>query len=409
MTPIALGPAQTSGLEQRCASVLERMQDLELKFSEWWFTDLSGKPWRMDVAASHVKLNTFEQGITLDGPSTGRPWRGLFNLKPDANSCFVDPVAQAPTMAMFCDVRDAETGDSTFDARSTLSRARQRLIDSGIADTLLLGAECEFILTDEEGMPVAEELLWDFIRELALALEKAGISVEGFRFGPSAGQGRVQMAQADILKTADQAIFYRYIAKALARRQNLRAIFDPGPGDAYLPLHFSLWKDGQNLFHDENGWALTSGVCRSFAAGLLHHSSALLAFTAPKHESYRRLTQFGAPNVRTLSHARADAAVRVPARSTSPQSRRLKFRLCDGSANPYIAFAALLMAGLDGVERRLTTPIEEPLPLPLPKSLFEAVDALEGDKDFLEGAFADKLLGWWIQDRRAVPIGKARA
>src|SRR5579883_773066 len=240
--------------------VLSQIEESGVRFAEWWFTDLCGKPWRMDVAASHMNEGVFREGITLDGPSTGRPWRGLFNLMPDARSCFPDPAARAATMAVFCDVRDAESADASLDSRSTLGRAERRLAECGVAEHLVLGAECEFfLLEDPHGPPACEEAVWDFLRDLALALGRAGISVEGFRFGPSAGQGRVQMKQDAALKIADQVQLYQYVAKALARRDGKVATFVPKPlpghGAASLPVHHSLWSAGRNLFHDDGGWA----------------------------------------------------------------------------------------------------------------------------------------------------------
>ncbi len=393
------------------------METTEIRFAEWWFTDLSGKPWRMDVAASHMKEAAFQEGITLDGPSTGRPWRELLTLMPDRDSCWPDPVAGAATTAVFCDVRQAETGSTLLDSRSALRRAEERLRGLGVAERLVLGAECEFFLLEEAHGPASpEETVWDFLRELAVALGRAGISVEGFRFGPAAGQGRVQMRQERALKTADQVLFHQYVAKTLARRLGRVVAFVPKPlpglGAASLPVHHSLWNGERNLFHCDAGWGMTSDFCRFWAGGLLAHAPALLAFCAPTVNSYRRLGGGGAPTALVLSRALPQAACRIPARSAAPGSRRIKFRLCDATVNPYLAFAAMLMAGLDGVTRRLAAPIESDAPAAvLPRTLDSALEALEADSSFLTagGVFSPQLIEAWTVQRRQSQIEALRA
>jgi glutamine synthetase len=179
-----------------------------------------------------------------------------------------------------------------------------------------------------------------------------------------------------------------------------------------MPLHLSLWKGDANLFHDDEGWAMTSELFRWFAGGLLAHAPALLAFCAPTVNSYRRLGAPGAPTSLVLSRAKPEAACRVPARMVEPHTRRLKFRLCDATVNPYLAFAAVLMAGLDGVVRKLDPPVEDArAALFLPRSLDEALEALEADHGFLEeaGVFAPELIAAWISQRRQSQVDALRA
>ena len=171
-----------------------------------------------------------------------------------------------------------------------------------------------------------------------------------------------------------------------------------------MPIHLALWKGGENLFHADRGWALTSPLCRAFAGGILSHLPALAAFCAPTTNSYRRLIPgVSGPTLPILSTVDRTAVCRIPARSTAPGARRVKFCSPDSTANPYLAFAAVLLAGLDGVERKKEVPIDgaEPMRVRLPHSLESALDALDADRDFLTdgGAFTKGLIDAWIQDR----------
>ncbi len=399
-------PGSTATVSADVERVLGRMRELDVKFGEMWFTELGGRPWRIDIGAHQVNDRVFTDGVTLDGPSTGRPWKGLFTARADAACCFPDPVARVPTLAMFCDVRDADTGEAPLDPRLTLKRAIALLGARGVADAITVGAEVEFFLL-EEGRPVAEELLWDFLRELAAALGRAGIPVDGFRYGPNPGQGRVQMRADDPVRIADQVQLYKYIVRAMARRDGRVASFLPCPlpveAAASLPLHFALFRGGDNVFHDPKGWALTSDLCRGFAGGLLSHAPALLAFLGPTENSYRWLATRQAPTRLFLSRADPAAVCRVPARSSSPSSRRLKLRIADATANPYLVFAATIMAGLDGAANQIVPPLDgEPAAECLPRRLEESLEALERDSSFLRAGdvFGEELIRAWIEQRR---------
>jgi glutamine synthetase len=171
-----------------------------------------------------------------------------------------------------------------------------------------------------------------------------------------------------------------------------------------MPIHQALWRDGQNLFHDDSGWALTSEVCRWYAGGLLAHLPALLAFCAPTTNSYRRLIpRVSGPCEARLSTVSRTAACRIPARNTAPGARRVKFWCTDPTANPYLALAAVIMAGLDGIRRRSEPPVDgaPELALRFPGGLGEALDALGADRAFLTGSgvFSDGLIDAWIKDR----------
>jgi glutamine synthetase len=379
-----------------------------LKFSEFWFTDLSGRPWRITMPADAVNAALFDAGLPLDGQPVGGSWDGVMLLLPRADSVYADPTASAPTLAMFCDILTPDGRDALpLEPRHVLRRAVER-VESLLGAELVLGAEPEFLLLDADGATAGESVVWDFLRGLALALGEAGIQVDWFRTGPAAGQGRVQMRAGPPLLMADRVMFYRHLAANLARARGLSAVFLPRPlaggGTPGMPLHLALWRDGVNLFHDADGWSLTSPVCRAFAGGILTHLPALAAFCAPTMNSYRRLIRGAAgPTVPILSAVDPSAACRIPARSSAPAARRVKFCSPDSTANPYLAFAAVLLAGLDGVERDQQAPVDGGVPLRtrVPHSLESALDSLDADRDFLTagGVFTPALITAWVADR----------
>lgn len=410
MEQTTAAPETKTPVEARTQSIRrlrEEARSRGLSIVELWATDIAGRPRRLCITADMLDDRFFSAGITLDGPSTAKVWDGLITMVPDPDSFFADPVSQAPVLSLFCDLHGPWSG------RQALRRAQEELLRSTGA-VCQLGAEGEFFLLDESGAAARETSVWPVLRALALALGDAGIQVDGFRYGPAQGQGRVQMRADSPLRIADQMVYYRYLIRLVCERYGLRPSFlpHPLPGDdsSYMPMHLSLWKDGQNLFHDADGWSLTSAVCRQFAGGLLKHAPALLAFCAPTSNSYRRLIPGAAPVDLCLGTGRLSAC-RVPARSPSPSARRLKFRLADGTANPYLAFAAVLLAGLDGIDAKLEPPTDErpSQAARVPHSLEEALDALKHDSGFLSRAFPEGLVQAWMDDRWSRQVLPVRA
>lgn len=398
------------------AALARRITERGVRFAEFWFTDLSGRPWRITMPAEAVTAELFSAGLPLDGQPVGGSWDGVMRLMPRHDAVYIDPTASAPSLAMFCDVLDADGGAPLpMEPRHVLQRAAE-CVEERLGAELVLGAEPEFLLLDAGGAAVGEGVVWDFLRALALALGEAGIKVDWFRTGPAGGQGRVQMRAGPPLLTADRVMFYRHLAENLSRARGLSAAFLPRPiaggGTPGMPLHLTLRKDGENLFHDAGGWALTSPLCRAFAGGILTHLPALAAFCAPTTNSYRRLIAgVSGPTVPILSAVDRAAACRIPARSTSPNARRVKFSSPDSTANPYLAFAAVLLAGLDGVERVTEAPVDggAPMRVKMPHSLESALDRLDADRDFLMNgdAFTQGLIDTWINDRwmkQVVPV-----
>ena len=409
----AASAARSSEFESLRALIAAR----GLKFAEFWFTDMGGRPWRITMPTDALLPELFESGLPLDGQPVGGAWDGVMLLVPRYDALYPDPTASAPALAMFCDVLDPVTKRPlALEPRHVLAEATARL-EARLGATLALGAEPEFLLLDGAGRPAAESVVWEFLRSLALSLSEAGIQVDWFRTGPAAGQGRVQMRAGNPLHMADRVMMYRHLAANLSRARGLTAAFLPKPvaGDALpgMPVHMAAWKDGRNLFHDAAGWALTSAACRGYAAGLLQHLPALLAFCAPTMNSYRRLIPgVCGPTRAILSTTEKTAACRIPARSDAPGARRVKFCCPDSTANPYLAFAAVIMAGLDGVERGLEAPTDGAAAAGgFPHSLEAALDSLGADRAFLTagGVFSDELIDAWTRERWARQVLPVRS
>ncbi|UPT76052.1 MAG: glutamine synthetase [Elusimicrobiota bacterium] len=251
------------------------------------------------------------------------------------------------------------------------------------------------------------------MRALADALTKAGVQVDWFRYGPGPGQGRVQMRADAALQLADRVLLYRHLAVNVARAKGLKASFLPlateGGATPGFPVHLALWKDGRNLFHNDAGWSLTSAVARGCAGGLLAHLPALSALCAPTTNSYRRLVSgVSGPAGALLSTTDRKAACRIPARSTAPGARRVKFCVPDSTCNPYLAIAAIVMAALDGVEKMMEPPVDGEAPAPggVPHCLESALDALGSDRAFLTAGevFSPAILDAWTRERWASQV-----
>lgn len=379
-----------------------------LKFAELWFTDLAGRPWRIMMPTDAIGGSLFSEGLPLDGQPIGGSWDGVMRLLPRLDSTYVDSTASVASLVLFCDILEPGGVEPLdLEPRHVLTRAAalaERRFDGG----LVLGVEPEFILLEPDGRPAAESVVWDFLSRLALALGDAGIRVDWFRSGPASGQGRVQMRAGPALQMADRVMLYRHLAAGLARERGLATSFLPRPlaggGTPGMPVHAAVWRRGENLFHDERGWALTSALCRSFAAGVLANLPALTALCAPTTNSYRRLIPgHSGPVHPVISTGDRSAVCRIPSRTAAAGARRVKFCVPDSTANPYLALAAVILAGLDGVERGLQPSIdgERPSGPGVPPCLEDALDGLSSGRGFLTsgGAFSDRLIDAWIQDR----------
>ena len=445
--------------------VIRKAREAGVQIVDVRFTDLPGQWQHFSIPARELKEGIFTDGLGFDGSSI-RGFQAIHEsdmlLMPDASSAFVDPCLKVPTLTLICDVVDPiSLQPYSRDPRYVARKAEQYVVKSGVATTSYWGPEAEFYIFNSvrfdqnahEGYYHidSEEGIWnsgqnggqpnlahrprhkegyfpvppidkqqDLRSRILLALEAAGIEVEVHHHEVgTAGQTEIDMHFGTLVRMADQIMMYKYIIKNVANENGYTVTFMPKPlfGDngSGMHVHQSLWKNGTNLFFDEKGYGLLSDTARFYIGGLIKHAAALLAFAAPTTNSYRRLVPgYEAPINLIYSQRNRSAVCRIPMYSKSPRAKRIEFRAPDPAANPYLTFAALLMAGLDGVKNR----IEPPAPIDkdlyelepadrkkvknTPGSLAEVLDALESDHRFLlEGdVFTPDLIDTWIGYKR---------
>jgi glutamine synthetase len=445
--------------------VLQLIRDRGIQFVDLKFVDLPGMWQHMTIPASMFGASELEEGVGFDGSSI-RGFQKINEsdmiLRPDPRTAFVDPACKLPTLSLICDVYDPVTGEAyRRDPRGVARRAEAHLQASGVADQAFFGPEIEFFLFSDvrydnqvngsfysvdspeaiwnagrreeagnlgykirhkEGyFPVPpSDTLVDIRGEMVLKLIEAGVPVEVHHHEvATAGQCEIDMRFDTLVNMADACMKYKYVIRNVARRFGLTASFMPKPlyGDngSGMHVHQSLWKDGKPLFYERGTYAGLSTMARHYIGGLIAHAASILAFAAPTTNSYKRLVPgFEAPVNLVYSQRNRSACVRIPMYSDSPKAKRIEFRCPDPAANPYLAFAAMLMAGLDGIRRG----IEPPAPvdadlyeLPkeelakirtVPGSLAEALTALEEDHAYLleGGVFTRELLETYIEYKR---------
>ncbi len=446
--------------------VLALIKEHDIKMVDVRFTDMPGTWQHFSLPASMLSEDDFVHGLGFDGSSI-RGFQAINEsdmlVVPDPDTAFIDPMLKIPTLALICDIRDPLTGENySRDPRYIAKKAEEYLRNSGIADTAYFGPEAEFFLfsdvrfdqgshfgyyflDSDEGIwnsgadrsgknlgyrPRYKEgyfpcppldALQDVRSQITLNMMAAGIEVEVHHHEvATAGQCEIDMRFDSLLRMADKLVKYKYIVKNTARQFGLTATFMPKPlfGDngSGMHCHQSLWKEGQPLFYDPKGYALLSDTARWYIGGILTHAPALLAICAPTTNSYRRLVPgFEAPINLVYSQRNRSAAIRIPTYSDSPKARRIEFRAPDPTCNPYLAFSAMLMAGIDGIKNR----IEPPPPLDVdiyeltaeekahirgtPGSLAESLDALEADHDFLlaGGVFTPDVIETYLDYKRS--------
>jgi len=444
--------------------VIKLAKDTGVKIVDLRFVDLPGKWQHFSIPVEDLNEDLFAEGAGFDGSSI----RGFQQINesdmllfPDPETAYVDPCLQIPTLSIICDVKDPVSGKPySRDPRYIVQKAEAYLKSSGIAETSYWGPELEFYIFDnvqydqnaftgyyridsnegiwnsgrEEGPNLGFKLRHkegyfpvppsdqqqDLRSEIILKMKEVGIPVEVHHHEVgTAGQGEIDMRFSPLKKMADNVMYYKYIIQNVSRKHGKVATFMPKPifGDngSGMHVHQSLWKGGTNLFYDKKGYSLLSQTALYYIGGLLKHAPALLALCAPTTNSYRRLVPgYEAPVNLAFSQRNRSAAVRIPVYSKSPKSKRLEFRCPDPSANPYLCFSALLMAGLDGIQNK-TNP-GEPLEKDLyeleakeaakikgtPGSLGEVLTALEKDHAFLlkGDVFTEDLISTWISYKR---------
>jgi len=448
------------------ADVLNLIKEKGIKIVDARFIDMPGVWQHFSMPAGEFTADCFEEGLGFDGSSI----RGFQQIQesdmllfPDAATAFVDPFTQHPTLNIICDVKDPLTHeDYSRDPRYIARKAEAYVKQSGIADTVYFGPEAEFFIFDdarfdqnahsgyyfldsieaawntgrvEEGGNKAYKIrhkegyfpcppmdrFQDLRSEMILTMAEMGMRVELHHHEvATAGQCEIDLRFLPLLEMADTLMKYKYAIKNVAFRNGKTVTFMPKPvfqdNGSGMHCHQSLWKGGQPLFYDEAGYAGLSEMAIYYIGGLLKHAPALLAFTNPTTNSYRRLVPgYEAPVNLMYSQRNRSACVRIPMYSGSPKAKRIEFRCPDPSCNPYLAFSAMLMAGIDGIENRIMPPApidkdlyelepsEKAEIKQTPGSLGEVLNALEADHQFLlrGGVFTPDVIETWIDYKRS--------
>ncbi len=450
--------------------VLKFVKENKIQFVDLKFMDFPGQWQHFTVPVSQFDESSFENGFGFDASSI-RGWKSINEsdmiIIPDPSTMFIDPFVKAPTISLICDVYEPATREKYSRCPRNISqKAEAYLISTGIADTSYFGPEAEFFVFDDvryeskpngsfysvdsiegrwntgrdenpnlgykprykEGyFPVPPtDALMDLRNEMVINLINCGIEVEAQHHEvASGGQCEIDLKFAPLLKAADQLLFFKYIVKNTAKANNKTVSYMPKPifGDngSGMHVHTSLWKKGKPLFAG-TGYAGLSDTALYFIGGLLKHAASLCAFTNPTTNSYKRLVPgFEAPVNLAYSQRNRSAAIRIPMYSTSPKSKRIEFRCPDPSANPYLAFSAILMAGIDGIINKIEPgepldkdiydlPPEELRNVPsTPGSLEEALKALAKDHEYLlkGDVFTDDVIETWIKykmDKEVKPM-----
>jgi len=438
------------------ADVSKLIEESDAHFIDFKFIDLPGRWQHFTIPVSEWDEDLFEDGLGFDGSSVAG-WKAIDSsdmlVIPDPNSAMIDPFIEVPTLSMTCSVVDPITRQAyNRDPRGVAARAEAFLASTGLADTSYFGPEAEFFIFDQVQFAAekngayyevdSEEADWntgspgrghrvkpkggyvpvppidqqnDLRNEMVLLLEEVGIRVERQHHEvATAGQAEIDIRFDTLLSQAEKLMWFKYVIKNVADRHGKTATFMPKPlfGDngSGMHVHQSLWKDGKPLFAGD-GYAGMSQMALYYIGGILKHAPALCALTNPSTNSYKRLVPgYEAPNKLAYSSRNRSAAVRIPMYSSSPAAKRIEFRTPDPTANPYLAFSAMLMAGLDGIINKIDPgapldkniydlPPEEAAAVPsAPGYLHESLEALRADCEFLKrgGVFDQDLIDAWI-------------
>jgi glutamine synthetase len=447
--------------------VLAMCREKEVKAVDLRFADFLGAWQHFTIPVGKLEEDTFDDGLGFDGSSI-RGWQAINEsdmlLVPVPDSAFVDPFAQIPTLVMVCNVQDPLTReDYSRDPRNVARKAVNYLKSTGIADTCFIGPEAEFFVFDDvrfdqnahegyfhvdsaeaewtrgraEGPNLGYKLrhkegyfpcppsdqLMGLRNEMMQTMIQCGIDVEAQHHEvATAGQCEIDMRFQELVRMADQMCLYKYIVRNVARRAGKTVTFMPKPlyGDngSGMHTHISLWKDGHPLFAG-SGYAGLSEMALHAMGGILRHAPALLALTNPTTNSYKRLVPgYEAPVNLAYSQRNRSASCRIPMYSASPKTKRIEFRCPDPTCNPYLAFSAVLLAAIDGIQNKIhpgepldrdiyDMPPEELANVPkAPGSLDEALDALERDCDFLlrGDVFTEDVIATWLKFKREKEI-----
>ena len=448
--------------------VLNFCKEKEIKIIDFKMVDINGRWHHLSIPVSRFNADTMKYGIGFDGSNYGFApvEKSDMVFIPIIESAFIDPFAQIPTLTMSGDVRIIDANNSRFDQypRNVALAAEEYMKKTGIADRMIIGPEFEFHLFDHvafENKPNkamfhidAWEADWnagddeygntgyhtphkggyhvckpqdvtnDLRSRMCMLLEDWGVKVKYHHHevgGP--GQVEIEVELDDMTKMADNTMIAKYVIKNQAIADGMTATFMPKPiyGEAGngMHVHMLLLKDGKPVFYDEKGYSQLSETAHYFMGGLLKHAASLCAFTNPSTNSYKRLVPgFEAPVTIGYATANRSSVIRIPSYAKSPDKKRFELRNPDATCNPYYAYAAILMAGLDGVKNKIDprkngwgpfdfnlfelSDADKKKLQHLPASLEEALIALENDHGYLtcDGVFPEKLIKIWIEKKR---------
>jgi glutamine synthetase len=452
--------------------VINRAKDLKVTMADLKFVDLPGTWQHFSIPLNELTEEIFEEGLGFDGSSI-RGWKAINEsdmlVMPDPTTAILDPFCAEPTLSLTCSVVDPITkAPYDRDPRGIAKKAEDYLKSTGLADVAYYGPEAEFFIFDdirydvspnasfysmdsieaswnsgrnEDGnnignkirvkggyFPVAPADQFQDIRtEMSLELERAGIPVERQHHEvATAGQAEIDIRFDSLLKMADKMMWFKYIIKNVARRHGKTATFMPKPifGDngSGMHTHMSLWKGGKPLFAGDK-YAGMSEMALYYIGGILKHAPSLVALTNPTTNSYRRLVPgYEAPIKLAYSSRNRSAAIRIPMYSASPKAKRIEFRTPDPSCNPYLGFAAMLLAGLDGIQNKIDpgqpmdkniyglSPQELAEIRSLPASLEDSLAVLKKDHEFLlkGNVFTQDLIETWIDMKMTSEVSETR-
>ena len=454
------------------ADVIKMAQENGAEMLDLKFTDFPGMWQHFSVPIGALDEDLFEDGLGFDGSSI-RGWRAINEsdmlVIPDAETAIMDPFTAAPTLSMICDIHDPITRERySRNPRNIAQKAEAYTQSLGIADTVYVGPEAEFFIFDdvrfdqshnygfyyldsiegqwnsgrvEEGgnlgykprykegyFPVPPTDKFQDIRtEMVLQMIKSGLPVEAQHHEvATGGQAEIDLRFSPLAQKGDMMMMYKYIVKNVAARYGKTATFMPKPlfqdNGTGMHTHMSLWKDGEPLFAGDK-YAGLSDMALHFIGGLLKHAGSILAFSNPTTNSYKRLVPgYEAPVNLAYSQRNRSASCRIPMYSPSPKAKRVEFRCPDPACNPYLAFSAILMAGLDGIQNKLDPgaplekdlydlPAEEAAAIPkTPADLSAALDALEADHEYLlkGDVFTADVIETWIGYKRENEVDALR-
>ncbi|MDJ0734747.1 MAG: type I glutamate--ammonia ligase [Nostocaceae cyanobacterium] len=452
--------------------ILKMIQDQKIQMIDLKFIDMIGTWQHLTLFQDQIDESSFTEGVPFDGSSI-RGWKGIeasdMAMVLDPNTAWIDPFMQEPTLSIVCSIVEPRTGEP-YDRcpRSIAQRAIDYVISSGIGDTVFFGPEAEFFIFDDvrfdqnsssgyyyvdsvegrwnsgrnetggnlgykprhkEGyFPVAPtDTFQDMRTEMLLTMAKCGVPIEKHHHEvATGGQCELGFKFGKLIEAADWLMTYKYVIKNVAKKYGRSVTFMPKPvfGDngSGMHCHQSIWKDGQPLFAGSE-YAGLSKMALHYIGGILKHAPALLAITNPTTNSYKRLVPgYEAPVNLAYSQGNRSASIRIPLSGENPKAKRLEFRCPDATSNPYLAFAAMLCAGLDGIKNQIDPgePLdkniyelspEELAKIPsTPGSLDAALEALEKDHDFLTagGVFSEDFIQNWISYKLDAEVNPMR-